>query len=119
MAIDGAKLVQGLLARTLQEMRNIIGDENWSLIPEEGQIDLAEVAELLIECQLRRASGEDVGEVEEALRAAVGAWRMVARIKVERMGHQWWEIMRDALIEAAGIALGILGAGVRGMVMGV
>ena len=100
-----------LAARAVTELAQTF--EGWSKLSPEGKADVADCAELLIECGLRSAMGEDVTLAHAALSAAMQNWEMAGRIVLER---ELYRMLKDGLVVAVEGVFTVIGAGLRGMV---
>lgn len=108
-------LKDSLAASIMERVKSI---EHWKLVSITGQEDVLEAAEMLVECQLARAMGEDVSAAEMALKITIENWGMAGRIKVEGMGDEFIDLLKEALIEGGQIVLSMLGAGLRTLIIG-
>lgn len=108
-------LAGGLTDKVVGQWQKFVGEDAWNLISDTGKQDLVECAALLVECQLLSASGQDTSIAQAALKAAIGNWELSGRI---RAADDFLDTLKEGLIEAGQIALGMLGAGLRGLVAG-
>ncbi len=111
-------LKEQLTAAVMIRVENFVSPEKFDLISDEGKADVLEAAGMLIECTLLQAAGEDVSNARAAIKAALGNWSTAGRIKVAQHGDELIDEVKEGLIEAGEIVFKMLGAGLRGMVMG-
>lgn len=118
MSEQWQKLRDALTASVVKRTRDYVGKQKFDLISEKGQSDVVETAELLVECQLLRAAGEDVSAAELALKAVIANWATAGHIKASQHTDEFLNELKEGLIEAGQIVLSMIGAGIKGMVTG-
>lgn len=116
--MDWDVLKSRLTDSVVDRVKGFVTLDKFQLISPEGQEQVIEAASLLVECQLRRAAGDDVEVAETALKAAIGNWELAGKIKSAQLGDEFLEELKEGLIEAGQIVLSMIGAGIRGLIVG-
>lgn len=111
-------LVDRVSDRIIDKAREFITTDAWDLISDDGKQDLLSCATLMAECALREAIGQDCSLVKAALLAAIGNWESSGRIRMAGHVDEFLDILKEGMIEAGEIAFRMLGASVRGLVLG-
>ena len=114
------QLVAKQTTKIVDKAVSFVGKDAWDLVSDEGKQDVVTVAALLVECQLLEAAGEteDAGIAKAALQAALGNWETSGRIRASTHADEFVTLLKVGLVEAAEIGFKLLGASVRGLVLG-
>ena len=105
-------LGKALTDKTMGQVVGFIGEDAWNLITDEGKAQVAECAALYIEAGMVEAAGGDATVAKAALSAAIGNWELSGVIRMAGHTDDFLKELKDALIQAAGVALTLLVAAI-------
>lgn len=111
-------LQRGLTDSLVKETQKILTPEKWDLLSDTGKAEMASIGAMMVECQMLEAAGIDVSVPRRALKAAMGNWKVAVMVKGSTVGDEILRDVKEAMVSAGEVVFKMLGAGLRGLVLG-